>query len=151
MHPLDVFIKNTHEGLGPLHRVTAYDRLTQFDYLSGDRNVRRAVYESGVDATTVIVNFGATDAEVTSELGGRTILPPWGFVVEGPPCCLPRQALERHGLRAGSVVHAPGDRRQTSQGICAVRVFHAFGPSTLSWQGQAHEVRREERIEQRLQ
>jgi hypothetical protein len=152
MHPLDVFIKNTHEVLGPLHRVTAYDRLTQFDYLSGDRNVRRAVYGSGVDATTVIVNFGATDAEVTSELGGRTILPPWGFVVEGPRFVAFHAKCwsgTDYGQGALFTFRAPDGKLLKESG--SVRVFHAFGPATLSWQGQAHDVRREERIEQRLQ
>ncbi len=152
MHPLDVFIKNTHEVLGPLHRVTAYDRLTQFDYLSGDRSVRRAVYGGGADATTVIVNFGATDAEVTCELGGRTILPPWGFVVEGP------SFVAFHAKRWNDTDYGQGAlfTLQSADGkplkeSASVRVFHAFGPAALSWQGQTREVRREELIEQRVQ
>ena len=84
MHPTDVFLKNTHEVLGPLHEGTAHDRLTWFHYLNSDRTVRQAVYGHGENATRVIVNFGTTKAEVKSALGGRVVLPPWGFVIEGP-------------------------------------------------------------------
>jgi hypothetical protein len=44
MHPLDIFLKNTHEVLGPLHRVTAHDRLTRLEYLTEDFKLRKATY-----------------------------------------------------------------------------------------------------------
>ena len=84
MHPVDIFVKNTHEVLGPLHELTAYNRLTAFEYVTEDRNVRRATYGEGSQAVKVTVNLGQTPAEITSKTGGRTILPPWGFLVESP-------------------------------------------------------------------
>jgi len=41
-HPMDVFLKNTQEVLGPLNAATFNQRLTRFEFLTPDRAVRRA-------------------------------------------------------------------------------------------------------------
>ena len=148
MHPVDVFLKNTQEVLGPLHAVTAHERLMQFAFLNDDRTVRKAVFGNGENATTVIVNFGATDARVKSSLGGDVVLPPWGFIVEGPRFAAfhARQwGGEDYGGGAlftlqplGNVDFKKADR---------VRVFHGFGTNTLRWRGKRYEVHREEVIQ----
>jgi len=147
LHPLDVFLKNTHEVLGPLHQVTAHDRLTAFEYLTADRNVRRAVYGEGSDATTVTVNFGRTPAEVTSGAGGRTALPPWGFLVEGPRFVAFHARFwngQDYGDGALFTLRPADDQPLQDSG--AIRVFHGFGPSTLRWQGKNYDVKREDAI-----
>ncbi|MFZ5829350.1 MAG: DUF5696 domain-containing protein, partial [Planctomycetota bacterium] len=83
-HPLDAFIKNTYELLGPLHAATAHDRLTRFEFVTADPSVRRAIYGEGDRATTVVANMGPTDATITTQLGGTVLLPPWGISIEGP-------------------------------------------------------------------
>ena len=143
----DIFLKNTHEVLGPLQHVTAHDRLTAFEYLTEDRNVRRAVYGDGKDATRVIVNFGQTPAEVTSETGGRTVLPPWGFLVESPRFVAFHARFwngQDYGDGALFTLRPTDDKPLKDSG--SIRVFHAFGPATLSWEGKLHEIRREETI-----
>ena len=147
LHPLDVFLKNTHEVLGPLQHVTAHDRLTAFEYLTEDRNVRRAVYGDGKEATRVIVNFGQTPAEVTSETGGRTVLPPWGFLVERPRFVAFHARFwngQDYGDGALFTLRPTDDKPLKDS--ASIRVFHAFGPATLSWEGKLHEIRREESI-----
>ena len=84
LHPLDAFVKNTQELLGPLYAATAHDRLGRLEFLTPDRRVRRAQYGEGGAATTVVVNFGDGDAAVTSALGGEVLLPPFGLGIEGP-------------------------------------------------------------------
>ncbi len=148
MHPTDVFLKNTQEVLGPLHRVTAHDRLTRFDYLTGDRAVREAFYGQGEDATKIIVNFGAKEARVTSALGGDVVLPGWGFVIEGPRfagfhAC--RWGGEDYGKGALFTVQPLGS--ENLKEADRVRVFHAFGPTTICWKGSRYEVKREEVIQ----
>jgi hypothetical protein len=147
MHPYDVFIKNTHEVLGPLHEATAYSRLTKFEYLTDDAAVRRATYGTGPEATTVTVNFGRTPAEVEAQTGGRTTLPVWGLLVESP------RFLAFYATRWNGQDYGPGalfTLRATDakplQDSAAIRVFHAFGPATLTWQGKTYEVKREETI-----
>lgn len=147
MHPVDVFLKNTQEVLGPLHAVTAHDRVTQFDFLSDDHTVRQAVYGSGENATRVIVNFGATDARVKSSLGRDVVLPSWGFIVEGP------RFVAFHARQWGGEDYGEGalftlqpvgnkDFKEADR----VRVFHGFGPNALRWRGKRYEVQREEVI-----
>jgi hypothetical protein len=147
LHPLDIFIKNTHEVLGPLHEATAYSRLTKFEYLTDDGNVRRATYGAGEQATRVIVNFGRTPAEIESDTAGHISLPAWGFVVMSP------RFIAFHATQWAGQDYGPGalfTLRSTDdkplKDSAAIRVFHAFGPTTLAWQGKTYEIKREEVI-----
>ncbi|MBN2128017.1 MAG: hypothetical protein JW741_00910 [Sedimentisphaerales bacterium] len=147
MHPLDVFIKNTHEVLGPLQHVTAHDRLTKFEYLTDDKTVRRATYGSGDDATQVTVNFGSKEAEVSSRFGGRTVLPPYGFLAEGPRLIAFHARYWNNQAYKDSALFTlqPKDNRPLSKSN-TIRIFHAFGTTTINWKGETHEVPREETI-----
>lgn len=148
MHELDIFLKNTQEVLGPLHAVTAHARLTRLEFLSSDGTVRRAIYGAGKDATEVIVNFSEEEAQITSKLGGKVILPAWGFVVEGP------RFLAFHARQWGGQDYNRGalftarslDDKNLEQSL-RVRIFHAFGPSTIRWKGKDYDVRREQAIQ----
>ena len=147
LHPLDVFLKNTHEVLGPLHHVTAHDRLNSFEYLSDDGNVRRATYGQGEQATTVTVNLGQTPAEVDSETGGRTLLPPWGFIVESPHfIAFHSRHWNGQDYGNGALFTLRPTDNKTLKESSSIRIFHAFGPSTLAWRGKTYEVKREEVI-----
>jgi len=150
LHELDVFLKNTQEVLGPLHAATAHDRLTRLEFLSSDRTVRQAIYGSGEDATKVIVNFSADETEVSSKLGGKVVLPAWGFVIEGP------RFLAFHARRWGGQEYGKGalftvrslDDKKLEDSL-RVRIFHAFGPSTFRWNDRLYDVRREQVIQLR--
>jgi hypothetical protein len=147
LHPHDVFLKNTHEVLGPLHRVTAHDRLTRLELLTDDGSLRRAIYGSGQDTTRVTVNFGTSDAEVASQSTGRTVLPPHGFLVEGLRF-VAFHARHWNGQDYGQgalFTLRPADGRTLAESG-SIRVFHGFGPATLRWQGRVYEVPREEVI-----
>jgi len=144
LHPYDVFLKNTHEILGPLNYVTAHQRLTAFEYLSDDCDVRRAVYGDGDGATKVTVNFGQSPAQIVSETGGRTVLPAWGFIVESPDF-VAFHARFWNGQDYGDgalFTLRPTDGKPLSDSA-GIRVFHAFGPGTLPWRGTSYEVKRE--------
>jgi hypothetical protein len=144
MHPWDVFLKNTHEILGPLHAATARDRLENLEFVTPDKMVRRAVYGRGADATGVIVNFGTEPARLKTRLGGEVVLPRWGFVVEGPRFAA-FYALKWAGVDYGRgamfAVRAMDDRRFESGG--PVQVFHAFGPATIAWAGEQCRIDRQ--------
>jgi hypothetical protein len=140
MHPTDVFVKNTHEVLGPLHELTAYHRLIAFEYLTEDRNVRRATYGEGSQAVNVTVNFGPTSAEVNSETGGRVVLPPWGFLVEAPRFIAFHARSWNGQDTAMEPLHL---RKRTTR---TERLRHCvFSAQTLAWR-KTYEVRREEVI-----
>jgi hypothetical protein len=148
MHRLDVFLKNTHEVLGPLHAVTAHDRLTRLEFLAEDFTVRKATYADGENATAVIVNFGSAEAAVKCPLGGDVVLPPWGFVVEAPRFVAFHarrwngQDYDKGALFTLRSVDGKGlkDARQ-------VRVFHGFGPAELRWKAELYTVQREQVIQ----
>jgi hypothetical protein len=147
LHPTDVFLKNTHEVLGPLHAATAHDRLMRFEFLSPDGSLRRATYGQGDQAIQAVVNFGPNEASVPSRHGKTVLLPAYGFVVDGPRFAAfyakrwngrdyPDGAL----FTLQSLEGAPLDR------AAKVRVFHAFGDPRITWQSATHEVVREQTI-----
>ena len=148
MHPVDVFLKNTHEVLGPLHSATAHERLTSLEFLTKDRTLRQAVYGQGDNTTKVIVNFGSMPAEITSTLGGNVVLPPWGFIIEGA------RFLAFHARRWDGQEYGEGAlftlRAMDGKNLTAsnqVRVFHAFGPPNLRWKADLYTVQREQIIQ----
>jgi hypothetical protein len=148
MHPLDVFIKNTHEVLGPLHGVTAHELLTQMEFLTEDRTLRRATYGQGKNATRVIVNFGSTKARIDSELGGEVVLPPWGFIIEGPRFAAfyaYRWGGEKYGNGALFTFKAMDDKNLKKSN--RIRIFHAFGPAGIRWRSGRYKVQREQVIQ----
>jgi len=147
LHPTDVFLKNTHEVLGPLHAATAHQRLTRLELLPPDGAVRRAVYGSGREATRVVVNFGGAPAQVHTALGGAVVLPRWGFVVESP------RFAAFHATRWGGQGYAGGALftlralgRQSLSRARRVRVFHGFGEPLLRWKGRRGVVEREREL-----
>lgn len=144
MHSLDRFVKNTAEVLSPLHELTATMPMTRHEFLSPDRKVQRAVFGTGADAFTAVVNMGATDYRHASKLGGEVLLPPFGFVVEGPAFAA-FHARSWSGLRYDdppifTLRSLDGQPLATSR---RVRAFHAFGDARLSWRNQTHTVTRE--------
>jgi len=150
MCPTDVFLKNTHEVLGPLAAQTAHERLTSFEFLSSDGAVRRATYGQGEWATRVTVNFGSSDAPAQSPRGGAVLLPAWGFVVDGPKFAAfyakrwngwdyPRGAL----FTLQAVVGEGLDQ------AAKVRIFHGFGDPQITWRNTTHEIPREQVLEMR--
>ncbi|UCG48560.1 MAG: hypothetical protein JSU94_02055, partial [Phycisphaerales bacterium] len=148
MHPLDIFIKNTHEVLGPLHHATAHEVLTRFEFLTPDRTLRKATYGRGADATQVIVNFGPEPAEVRTKLGADVTLPQYGFVIEGPrfaAFCALRWAGRQYG-NATMFTFRPLDDKPLAQSA-RVRVFHAFGRTAVNWRGKPRDVPRQSVLE----
>jgi len=148
MHPVDVFLKNTQEVLGPLHSATAHDLLRKLEFLTEDPTkdftLRQATYGQGQDATKVIVNFAATDAQVESRFGGQIILPPWGFVIEGPRFAAfhaRRWNEQEYGKGALFTIQAMDNKNLEE--AHRIRIFHAFGPPTLRWNDNIHRVQRE--------
>lgn len=144
MHPLDRFLKNTYEILSPLHAGTARMRLTVHAFLTPDRRVRRSVFGEGEDAWEVVVNGGSTDWRHVSRNGGETVLPPFGFLVDGPAFAA------FHARTWGGVVYEnpplftltslEGKPLSSSRRI---RVFHGFGDDQIRAAGAVRRVPRE--------
>ncbi len=128
LHPLDRFVKNTHEVLAPLHGLTAQSPLTAHQFLSADRRVQRSVFGEGRDAVTVTVNAGDGLHRVESAGGGTVELPRFGFLVESPRF-VAFHALSWGGRRYTAPVlftlRSLDDRPLTRSS--RVRVFHGWG------------------------
>jgi hypothetical protein len=147
LHPTDVFIKNTHELLGPLHSATAHERLTRLEFLTADRTVRRAVYGSAADAVMVVANFGHTDATVETRLGGAVVLPPWGVVVESPRfAAFYARHWSGNDYPDGALFTLQSLDDEPLASSRRVRVFHGFGPATLAWRERTWTIAREQTI-----
>lgn len=146
LHPLDVFLKNTHEVLGPLHAATAHQLLKRLMFLTPQ--VRRAIYGEGEDATSVVVNFGLSDAGATSKQGGRVVLPPWGFVVDGSRfAAFYAKRWNGRDYPAGALFTLRALDGRSLSDAWRVRIFHGFGEPTIRWRGTTHDVPREQIIE----
>ncbi|NIP53059.1 MAG: hypothetical protein GWN67_13390 [Phycisphaerae bacterium] len=148
MHPLDVFLKNTYEVLAPLHGQTAHNILRKLEFLTKDFTLRQAVYGQGESATKIIVNFGTTDAQVESTLGGKVTLPPWGFVIEGPRFAAFHASFwNGQEYEKGALFTLRAMDEKNMKETKRIRVFHAFGPPALRWKGKIHKVQREKVIQ----
>jgi hypothetical protein len=147
LHPTDVFLKNTHEVLGPLNAATAHDRLTNLEFLSPDGAVRRATYGEGENATRAIVNFGPGDATVESQYGGSVLLPAYGLVIDSPKFAA--FYAKRWGGKDypdGALFTLQATEGESLSRAAKVRIFHAFGDPRIVWQGDVREVVREQVI-----
>jgi len=148
MHSTDIFLKNTHEVLGPLHTVTAHERLSQMEFLTKDLTVRQATYGTGQNATKTIVNFGNTEAQVTSKMGGNVVLPPFGFVIEGPRfVAFYANSWDGEEYPKGSLFTLQAMDNKDLSETGRLRIFHAFGPDSIRWNGELYRVQREQVIQ----
>ena len=148
LHPIDAFLKTTHEVLGPLHAATAYQRLTRLELLAPDGMLRRAIYGQGDSATAVVVNFGNTDKPHQVPEGGNVLLPPFGFVILSPT--MTAFYAKRWGGRdypGGALFVIRATDGQTLSHSAQVRIFHGFGGSKIDWRGTVYDVRREQTID----
>lgn len=145
LHPTDAFLKTTQEVLGPLNLATAYDRLTRLEFLTPNGSVCRAVYGHGDAATCVTVNFGANDAPVDSQLGGKVLLPAWGFVIDGPRfAAFYAKRWNGRDYANGALFSLQCLEDKSLRQATRLRIFHGFGDPQIAWRGATHEVRREQ-------
>jgi hypothetical protein len=144
MHPTDRFIKNTYEVLEPLNELTARSEMTRHDFLSADRKVERTVFGQGRDAMHVTVNAGGADYVCESELGGKVVLPPYGFLAESP------EFVAFHARNWNGINYETPtmftlrslDKRPLGQSR-AVRIFHATGDAEIRLGDVTRSVERE--------
>lgn len=150
LHPMDQFLKNTHEILSPLNEITSRLPLSHHQFLTTERTVQRSIFGDGDEAVEVVVNMGSQEFTHRSRLGGQVRLPPYGFVVEGPSFAA-FHALDWNGLRYEkaplfTLRSLDGNALATSQ---KVRVFHGFGDARLKLGQREHQVPREAMLDQR--
>lgn len=146
LHPLDRFLKNTHEILSPLNRLSSQFLLTDYEFLTPDRQVRRSVFGDG--RIEVVANLGQTDYAFHSGRWGEVVLPPNGFLVHAP------EFLAFSARRFGGLTYdrLPLFTLQSLNGqpleqSARVRVYHGFGDARLPWAGRTLEVPRETVVE----
>ncbi len=146
LHPLDRFIKNTHEILSPLNRLTAQMPLSEYELLTPDGSVRRSVFGDG--QIEVVANLGSGDYTVLSKRWGEVVLPTNGFLAQAPGF-LAFSAKRFHGLTyecvplftLQSLDQKPLEKSRR------VRVYHGFGDSRLVWKEQSVDVPRQTVLE----
>ena len=144
-HPLDRFIKNTYEVLSPLNEITARMQMTGHHFLSDDHKVQRTSFGQGADAVEVTVNASKNNYVCTSRLGGKIVLPTFGFVVESPTF-VAFHASNWNGL---TYSNAPLFTLRSLDGrpltrSRQVRIYHGFGDEQIRVGRTLHKVVREE-------
>jgi hypothetical protein len=148
LHPLDRFVKNTHEILSPLNEMTAQVPMSRHQFLTPDRRVQRSVFGEGADAMEVIVNAGRSAYRHQSKQGGEVVLPPDGFLVESPTF-VAFHALSWSGRRyeAPALFTLRSLDGQPLVRSRKLRVFHAFGEERIQVGGTTETVIKERVIE----
>jgi hypothetical protein len=140
--PLDRFIKNTHEVLSPLNRLTAQMPLSEYAWLTPDRTVRRSVFGDG--SISAVANLGTADYTLHTMRWGDVVLPADGFFAEAPGF-LAFAAKRFNGRDYAQPVLFTLQSLDDRPLECSrrVRVYHGFGDSALVWKGKAEDVKRE--------
>ncbi len=144
MHLTDRFIKNTYEVLAPLNELTARSQMSRHEFLSADRKIERTVFGEGRDAMRIVINGSDADYSCESEMGGKVVLPPYGFLAES------RTFAAFHARNwAGIKYDSPTmftlrslDNRALSRSR-QVRVYHATGNAEIRLGGATRVVPRE--------
>jgi hypothetical protein len=142
LHPLDRFLKNTHEILSPLNRLSAQLLLSDYELLTPDARVRRSVFGDG--RIEVVANLSDRDYTYRSKSWGDVVLPPDGFLAHAP-AFLAFSAKQFQGLHYDRVplfTLRSLDQKPLEQSA-RVRVYHGFGDPRLAWAGRTLEVPRQ--------
>jgi hypothetical protein len=148
---IDRFIKNTHEVLSPLHEITACMTVTKHEFSTSHFGVEHVVFGEDMDivANKASGEYSGTrryrDYVHNSKMGGKVILPPYGFVIESPTF-VAFHALTWDGAEYNKPVlftirSLDGKPINDSNKI---RVFHGFGEQKLKLKGQILTVAKEE-------
>ena len=144
LHHVDRFVKNTYEILSPLNEMTSRVTMTQHEFLTADRKVRRTVFGDGPQAVEVVVNLGADRYECKSKTGGEVVLPPYGFLVESPTFvafCATKYGGLAYDAPAMFTVRAL-DGKPIAESS-KVRIYHGFGDPRIKVGGKEHNVSKE--------
>lgn len=141
----DIFLKNTHEMLSPLHEITANMNITKFEFLTDDYKVRRSTF--GNNEMQVTVNAGDKNYEYKCIDDNTALLPPYGFVIESPNFVV-FNALSWNGLKYDKsvlfTVRSLDGKPIDKSG--KLRIFHGFGDSRIKIKGSVRTIQREEII-----
>ncbi len=144
LHPLDRFVKNTAEILGPLNELTAMTLLENHEFLTANRQVQRSTFGSGADTIEAVMNFGAEPYRYSARQR-EIIIPQYGFVIDGPHFAA-FHALKWGGLNYEQPVlftlrSLDGEPLERSR---RVRVFPGFGEPRLNFRGVVRSIAKEE-------
>ena len=148
LHPMDRFIKNTYEVLEPLNELTATSQMSRHEFLNSDRTIERTVFGEGSSSMTIVINGSGADYVCESKLGGKVLLPPYGFLAESP------RFVAFHVRSWGGVnYHSTTmftlrslDNRAVSRSR-RIRVYHAMGDAEVRISGVTRVVPREAVVE----
>ncbi|HXR07265.1 MAG TPA: hypothetical protein VN765_08035, partial [Candidatus Acidoferrum sp.] len=119
-------------------------QMSRHEFLRSDRKVERTVFGEGSSALKIVINGGSADYMCESELGGKVLLPPYGFLAESPTF------VAFHARSWGGINYdAPTlftlrslDRRTLSRSR-RVRIYHAMGNAEVRIGGATRIVPRE--------
>jgi len=144
MHPMDCFVKNTHEILSPLNKITAQMQMSGYEFLTADRLVRRSVFGEGAAAVETIVNGRREDFVARTAAAVEVVLPSDGFVVSSLTyvafCAKSFNGLKYDTASLFTIRSLDGKPIAES---ARVRVFHGFGDPRVKIGNTEHRVEKE--------
>jgi hypothetical protein len=144
LHPLDRFVKNTYEILSPLNELTSRMTLSQHQFLTPDRKIRRTVFGNGREAVEVIVNAGAAEYQHASTKWGQVHLPPYGFLVESPTfVAFHARSWNSLQYNMPTLFTLRSQDGKPLDRSLKIRIYHAFGDSRVRLGTQTRNVAKE--------
>ncbi len=147
MHPFDRFVKNAYEILSPLNELTSRVPMTRHEFLTRDRLVQRTVFGRGNGAYETVVNFSDRNHTHTSKRGGSVVLPPYGFIIEGPSfVAFHAKSWKKRTYKAPVLFTLRSLDGRPLESSATVRVYHGFGDARIVVGGTLRTVTREETI-----
>jgi hypothetical protein len=148
MHSLDRFVKNCYEVTSPLNEITAQLPMTQHRFVTPDRSVQEAVFGTGSDSVTVVINPGASNHHHASKNWGTIDLPPNGFFVESAGfVAFLANSFNRKSCNDPALFTLRRLDKRTLARSSKIRVYHGFGPEELRMKRQVYRVMREAVLE----
>jgi hypothetical protein len=96
----------------------------------------------------ITLNEGAAPFAFQSRLGGSVLLPPWGFLIEGPRfAAFYAQRWNGRDYPSGALFTLRAADGKSLSDTRRLKIFHGFGDPRIDWRGATHDVRREAVIE----
>jgi hypothetical protein len=142
LHPLDRFVKNTHEILAPINRLSSQLLLSEHEFLTPDGLVRRSTFGDG--RIEVVANLGNSDFTFHSQRWGDVVLPPDGFLAHSPEfLAFHARNFRQHAYQDPPLFTITSLDGQPLEQSARVRVYHGFGDPDLAWFARPLKIERE--------
>ncbi len=141
LHPFDIFLKNLYEIFIPFRRIVFGKKLLRYEFLDEKDLVVSVNFEGDIEG---VVNFGGSHYEYFSPSHGKTLLPPYGFMLSSPGfLAFYAYGINDYKKEKPLLVSVRTLDEKNFKSTKRLKVYHAFGPSEFKFMRKIIDVREE--------